>query len=71
MTFRYKILVEYDGTNFVGWQYQKNGLSIQKVLQKAIFSFAKEHVTVIGSGRTDAKVHAISQSAHFDTKKKN
>ena len=67
---RYQIKVEYDGTNFVGWQYQKNGLSIQEILQKAIFQFSREKVTVTGAGRTDAGVHAIGQIAHFDLKKK-
>ena len=67
---RYQIKVEYDGTNFVGWQYQKNGLSIQEILQNAIFQFSKEKVTVTGAGRTDAGVHAIAQMAHFDLKKK-
>ena len=67
---RYQIKVEYDGTNFVGWQYQKNGLSIQEILQKAIFQFSREKVTVTGAGRTDAGVHAIAQMAHFDLKKK-
>ena len=68
---RYQIKVEYDGTNFVGWQYQKNGLSIQEILQKAIFQFSREKVTVTGAGRTDAGVHAIGQVAHFDLKKKS
>ena len=67
---RYQIKVEYDGTNFVGWQYQKNGLSIQEILQKAIFQFSKEKVIITGAGRTDAGVHAIGQIAHFDLKKK-
>ena len=67
---RYQIKVEYDGTNFVGWQYQKNGLSIQEILQKAIFQFSREKVTITGAGRTDAGVHAIGQIAHFDLKKK-
>ena len=67
---RYQIKVEYDGTNFVGWQYQKNGLSIQEILQKAIFQFSREKVIVTGAGRTDAGVHAIGQIAHFDLKKK-
>ena len=66
---RYQIKVEYDGTNFVGWQYQKNGLSIQEILQNAIFQFSREKITVTGSGRTDAGVHAIGQVAHFDLKK--
>ena len=47
---RYQIKVEYDGTNFVGWQYQKNGLSIQEILQKAIFQFSREKVTSNRSG---------------------
>ena len=67
---RYKIHIEYDGTPFVGWQFQKNGLSIQKVLQEAIFNFSKEKVIVTGAGRTDSGVHALAQIAHFDLKKK-
>jgi len=67
---RYKIKIEYEGTSFVGWQFQKNGQSIQEVLQKAIFKFSKEKVIVIGAGRTDSGVHALGQTAHFDLKKK-
>jgi len=67
---RYKIKIEYEGTPFVGWQFQKNGQSIQEVLQKAIFNFSKERVVVIGAGRTDSGVHALAQVAHFDLKKK-
>ena len=67
---RYRIKIEYDGTNFVGWQYQKNGLSVQEILQKALFQFSGEKVTIIGAGRTDSGVHAIGQMAHFDLKKK-
>ena len=67
---RYKVEVEYDGTSFVGWQFQKNGLSIQEILQKAIFNFSKERVVVTGAGRTDSGVHALAQVAHFDLKKK-
>ena len=67
---RYKIKIEYEGTPFVGWQFQKNGQSIQEVLQKAIFKFSKEKVLVIGAGRTDSGVHALGQTAHFDLKKK-
>ena len=67
---RYKIHIEYDGTPFVGWQFQKNGLSIQKVLQDAIFNFSKEKVVITGAGRTDSGVHALAQIAHFDLKKK-
>jgi len=67
---RYKIIIEYDGTPFVGWQFQKNGQSVQEVLQKAIFDFSKEKVVVTGAGRTDSGVHALAQTAHFDLKKK-
>ena len=66
---RYKIKIEYEGTPFVGWQFQKNGQSIQEVLQKAIFNFSNEKVIVIGAGRTDSGVHALAQTAHFDLKK--
>jgi tRNA pseudouridine38-40 synthase len=67
---RYKLKIEYDGTPFVGWQFQKNGLSIQEVLQKAIFNLSNEKVIVTGAGRTDSGVHALEQTAHFDLKKK-
>ena len=67
---RYKIKIEYEGTPFVGWQFQKNGQSVQGVLQKAIFNFSKEKVVVTGAGRTDSGVHALAQIAHFDLIKK-
>jgi tRNA pseudouridine38-40 synthase len=67
---RYKIKIEYDGTPFVGWQFQKNGLSVQEVLQKAIFNFSNEKVIITGAGRTDSGVHAYEQVAHFDLEKK-
>ena len=68
--FIYQINVEYLGTNFVGWQFQKNGVSVQEVLEKALSKFLKDKIKVIGSGRTDAGVHAKEQSAHFKTKRK-
>ena len=67
---RYQIKIEYDGNKYVGWQYQKNGLSIQEILEKAIYKYLNEKIKVVGAGRTDAKVHAIEQSAHIDIKKK-
>ena len=66
----YKIIVEYDGTNFVGWQQQENGQSIQAVLQEAVFKLAAEKVTIFGAGRTDAGVHAYGQVASFTINKK-
>ncbi|MBI2241652.1 MAG: tRNA pseudouridine(38-40) synthase TruA [Magnetospirillum gryphiswaldense] len=66
---RFKLLVEYHGTPYVGWQRQDNGPSIQGELEKAIFKLAGEQVTVTAAGRTDAGVHATGQVAHFDLDK--
>jgi len=66
---RYQILIEYVGTNFIGWQIQSRGKSIQKLIQKKLYRLLKEKVSLVGSGRTDSGVHAIEQSAHFDCKK--
>ena len=68
--FTQQIIVEYLGTNFVGWQTQKNGLSVQEVLEEVLSKCLKEKIKVIGSGRTDSGVHASEQSAHFKTKHK-
>ena len=70
MMNRYQILIEYDGTNFFGWQTQKKGSTVQKLVQSIITKILKEKINLIGSGRTDAGVHAWQQSAHFDCKKK-
>ncbi len=67
---RYQILIEYVGTNFIGWQIQSKGQSVQKLIQIKISKLLKEKINLIGSGRTDSGVHAIEQSAHFDCKKK-
>jgi len=67
---KYQILIEYVGTNFVGWQIQSKGKSIQKLIQTKLSKLLKEKVSLVGSGRTDSGVHAIEQSAHFDCKKK-
>lgn len=63
---RYRITIEYDGTPFVGWQIQANGVSVQGELVRAIAQFSGEETTVRGAGRTDAGVHALGQVAHFD-----
>ncbi len=68
--FRYQILIEYDGTSYVGWQIQKKGKSIQKTIQSTLSKLLKQKITLYGSGRTDAGVHALEQSAHFDVKNK-
>jgi len=67
---RYQILIEYVGSNFIGWQIQSKGQSIQKLIQTKISKLLKEKINLVGSGRTDSGVHAIEQSAHFDCKKK-
>jgi len=67
---RYQVLIEYVGTNFIGWQIQSKGQSIQKFSQIKISKLLKEKINLVGSGRTDSGVHAIEQSAHFDCKKK-
>lgn len=67
--YRYKISVEYLGTNLAGWQRQSGVMSVQQILEEAIYKFSGEQVTLFGSGRTDAGVHAIGQIAHFDLSK--
>ena len=63
--FNYQINVEYLGTNYVGWQIQKNGISVQSIVQKALSKVLKSKISIVGSGRTDSGVHAKAQSANF------
>jgi tRNA pseudouridine38-40 synthase len=66
---RYKLIVEYDGAPFVGWQFQADAASVQGALAAAIEAFAGERVAVSGAGRTDAGVHGLGQVAHVDLAK--
>jgi tRNA pseudouridine38-40 synthase len=65
----YFLKISYDGTPYVGWQVQPNGLSVQGVLQEKLSLLLKEDIRLVGSGRTDSGVHALGQCAHFRTEK--
>lgn len=63
----YKLLIQYDGTNYAGWQIQENAVTVQQKIVEAIKTLIDEDVNLIGSGRTDAGVHALGQVANFIT----
>ncbi len=63
---RFKLILEYDGAPFVGWQRQENDVSVQQVLEEAVLAMTGEPRVVHGAGRTDAGVHAAGQVAHLD-----
>lgn len=67
---RFKAIIEYDGTGLFGWQKQPNGPSVQEYIEIAIKKFTNQEISVNGSGRTDAGVHAFGQVAHFDLETK-
>jgi tRNA pseudouridine38-40 synthase len=66
---RYRILIEYDGTPFAGWQFQSDAMTVQGEIEIAIEKLTGERVAIQGAGRTDAGVHALGQVAHFDLSK--
>ncbi len=68
--YRYQILIEYEGSKFIGWQIQKKGKTIQGFIQKKFSKLLKEKIILSAAGRTDSRVHANEQSAHFDCKNK-
>ncbi len=65
---RYKITLTYDGTLYGGWQIQPNTVSIQSLLEQALSMICRKPTAIVGSGRTDAGVHALAQVAHFEGK---
>jgi tRNA pseudouridine38-40 synthase len=64
----FKLIIEYDGSGFHGWQRQKNDRTVQETIEKALGVMTREPVTLTGSGRTDAGVHALGQTAGFKTR---
>ena len=67
MARRIRMIVEYDGTNYAGWQRQANALAVQQVVEEALTKLTQTPVTITGASRTDAGVHALGQTVHFDT----
>ncbi|MBI5272394.1 MAG: tRNA pseudouridine(38-40) synthase TruA [Chlamydiia bacterium] len=67
MAYRYLLTLSYDGTAYCGWQVQKTGTSIQSLVQKALQIVLRHATSLTGAGRTDAGVHALGQTAHFDS----
>lgn len=65
MVKNFKLIIEYDGTHYHGWQRQPNGPSIQQAVENAIETMTRQKISLIGSGRTDAGVHALGQTANF------
>jgi tRNA pseudouridine38-40 synthase len=70
MNKKYLLTIEYEGTAYHGWQIQKNGISVQELVEKALSKITKTKTTVLSSGRTDAGVHAEGMPAHFVTESK-
>lgn len=64
---RIQLIIEYDGTNYAGWQRQENALAVQQVVEEKLRKLTRESIVLHGASRTDAGVHAMGQSAHFDT----
>lgn len=69
IVYNYKLIIEYDGTNYAGWQIQPNAPTVQQVTSDAIKILIKEDINLIGSGRTDSGVHSLGQTANFKTQK--
>ena len=63
---KYKLIIEYDGKNFCGWQKQKGLISVQGTIEESLFKFCRKNIPIFGAGRTDKGVHASGQVAHFD-----
>ncbi len=64
---RVRLIISYDGTNYCGWQIQKNGITVEEIINRELSSLLKEDIAVIGASRTDSGVHAVANVAVFDT----
>ena len=58
---RVRLIISYDGTNYCGWQIQKNGITVEEIINREISSLLKEDIAVIGASRTDSGVHAVAK----------
>ena len=65
-----RLTIQYDGTNYAGWQFQKNARSVQETIERALKKILGENIRLIGAGRTDSGVHAREQAANFKTRSK-
>ena len=63
---RYFLELSYNGTNYHGWQFQPNAITVQEVLEEALSNILSDNINIVGAGRTDTGVHALGQVAHFD-----
>ena len=63
---RVALIIQYDGSNYSGWQRQKNATTVQEIIERALFKITNQIVKTFASGRTDAGVHASGQVVHFD-----
>ena len=66
---RYKIIIEYNGKDFIGWQKNCQGASVQSTLEEAVYKLSQENTNFVAAGRTDSGVHAIAMPCHFDLNK--
>ena len=64
---RVRLIISYDGTNYCGWQIQKNGITVEEIINRELSSLLKEDIAVIGASRTDSGVHAVANVPVFDT----
>ena len=67
---RVRLTISYDGTNYCGWQIQKNGITVEEIINRELTDLLKEDIAVIGASRTDSGVHAMANIAVFDTNTK-